>query len=88
MTATQLMVECSPWLRADGILSSVYIGSQCEPAHEELFSYKELVDLELESYTISGKIPERCLDEVEEFVRTLEELGDYARKQMEKLSNV
>jgi len=88
MTTTKLMVEVTPWFDEEGVFTSLYIGDACEPVYEGHTPYKELVDLELSSYTINGKIPEKHLDEVEEFVRTLEELGDYARKQMEKLSNV
>lgn len=83
----KLNVEVTPWFETKGVLTSLYIGDACEPVYEGLTPYKDLVKQNLFCYTrpLGDKIPPEHFDEVEEFVRELEKVAKYARRQMKKM---
>ena len=78
-------IDTSPWMDANGIESSVYLGDGCEPVYNSKLTYKELIDQELEAHTIFGKLTGNNIEYAEEFVIALEEAAAYARKRFEEL---
>lgn len=85
-------IDAAPWMDAEGVLASVWLGDACEPCYEQRVSFEELIDKELESYTIQGKLTnEHGYDSIgyaEEFVVALEEAAVRARALFEELKDV
>lgn len=82
-------IDASPWMDAEGVMSSVWLGDACEPCYENKKTYRELVKQELEAHTVHGKLTNEYghdnIATAEEFVIALEEAAKYARKKWEKL---
>lgn len=85
-------IDASPWMDADGVLTSVWIGDACEPCYEKHVSYEELIDKELEAYTVHGKLTREFgndnIGDAEKFVVAFEEAAKYARERFEDLKDV
>lgn len=82
----ELSVDVTPWLTEEGVLTSLYIGTGCEPITEEMIPYEKLVDQSFESYMVGDEILERDDADVLEFVEKLEEVAAYARQRFEELT--
>ena len=80
-------IDATPWIDETGIVTSVWLGDAGEPCFEATSSYEELVEKQLEAYTIYGKLTADSFDEVELFVKKLEEVAKYARKRFEELKD-
>ena len=80
-------IDASPWIDEKGVLTSIWLGDACEPSYEQLFTYDELVDKELESHTVHGRLIGDNIDAAELFVKKLEEVAKYARKRFEELKD-
>ena len=78
-------IDASPWMDANGIESSVYLGDGCEPVYNSKLTYKELIDQELEAHTICGKLTGNNIEYADKFVTALEEAVAYARIRFEEL---
>ena len=85
-------IDASPWMDAEGVMTSVWIGDACEPCYENRVSYEELVDKELEAHTVYGKLTNEYghdnIGSAEKFVIALEEAAVRARTLFEELKNV
>lgn len=85
-------IDASPWMDADGVLTSVWIGDACEPCYEQRVSYEELIQKELEGHTVHGRLTNEYghdnIGEAEKFVIALEEAAVRARALFEELQNV
>ena len=82
-------IDASPWMDAEGVMSSVWLGDACEPCYENKQSYEELINKELEAHTVHGKLTNEygCdnIGEAEKFVLALEQATTYARRRFEEL---
>ena len=83
MEKSYIEIDADPWLTCDGDIEiNVYFGEACEPNYISKVSLKELVDRELESYTIgdtkSEKIAEYHKEDVKRLLESLRELYYYA----------
>ena len=78
-------IDASPWMDETGVLTSVWIGDTCEECFEQLSTYEELVDKQLEAHTVYGKLTGDNADIAELFVKKLEEVVVYARQRFEEL---
>ena len=89
MEKSYIEIDADPWLTCDGDIEiNVYFGEACEPNYISKVSLKELVDRELESYTIgvipgdgdtkSGSIAEYHKEDVKRLLESLRELYYYA----------
>lgn len=82
---TYIEIDASPWMDETGVLTSVWLGDACEECFEQLSTYEELVDKQLEAHTVRDKLFEDNADMAELFVKKLEEVAVYARKRFEEL---
>lgn len=83
---SKIDIGMTPWLSEDGVLSSLWFGTNGEPAYEETVPYEQLVDQTLESYTFRSVIRKIDYEDAEAFVKGLEAAAIYARAQLEKMS--
>jgi hypothetical protein len=85
-------IDASPWMDANGVLSSVWFGDACEPCYEKLETYEELIKKELESHTVRGRLTNEYghdnIGAAEKFVIALEEAAVHARALFEELQDV
>lgn len=85
-------IDANAWMDAEGVLTSVWLGETCEPCYEERVSFEELVDKELESHTVHGRLTNEYghdnIGSAEKFVIALEEAAVRARALFEDLKNV
>ena len=85
-------IDASPWMDADGVLTSVWIGDACEPCYENKQTYEELITKELEAHTVHGRLTNKYghdnIREAEKFVVALETAAERARALFENLKNV
>ena len=77
-------IDASPWMSSSGIEVVVYLGDGCEPVYKSSSTYKKLIDEEIESHTICGKLTDENTQRAEDFVVALEEAAVYARKRFEE----
>jgi hypothetical protein len=76
-------IEVSPWLNEEGLEVSLY--TRDSDIETELnFTLEELVDNEINAYTIDGKLQEPWL--LEGLIKYLEDVTDYAKKRIKELS--
>ena len=76
-------IEVSPWLNEEGLEVSLY--TRDSDIETELnFTLEELVDNEINAYTIDGKLQEPWL--LEGLLKYLEDVTDYAKKRIKELS--
>ena len=80
-------IDATPWIGETGIVTSVWLGDAGEPCFEVTSSYEELVEKQLSAYTVYDKLTADSVDEVELFVKKLEEVAKYARKRFEELKD-
>ena len=76
-------IDAAPWITGDGFVEVlVYIGDTCEPCYTEKKSFKELIDQELNSYTIpySDQIVPSHFEDVEKLLKNLKSAYKYAKK--------
>jgi len=82
-TKTYIEIDAAPWITQDGFVEvGVYLGDACEPSYIEKKSIKELIDQELNSYTVPGSdqiVPIHFKD-VEELLKNLKSAYKYAKK--------
>lgn len=84
MSKVYIEIDATPWMEADGISTSVFIGDGCEAAYESKHTYEELINQELEAHTVFGKLTDYA-DDAERFVIALEEAAKHARTRFEEL---
>jgi len=87
-TKSYIEVDASPWLTQDGFVEvGVYIGDACEPCYSEKTSFKELIDQDLNSYTVpfSEKIVEHHFEDVKELLENLKSAYKYAKKRAKEM---
>jgi hypothetical protein len=82
---TKIDIDVSPWLDEEGVISSLYFGNACEPAHEEILPYEQLIDRALESFTVRDVIRDVDYADAEAFVKALEQAAAYARTKLESM---
>jgi hypothetical protein len=75
--------DVSPWLDKEGLTVYWFAGESYEALGVH-FSLEELIDRELESYTIAGKLIDPR--EVHGFVKSLRKAFKYAEKRVKELS--
>lgn len=80
-------IDASPWMDANGVTTSVFLGDAGEPSYENIFTFKELIDRELDAHTIHGKLTGDNVGYAEELVIALEEAAKYARTRFEELKD-
>ena len=84
-------IDASPWMDAEGVLTSVWLGDACEPCFEHRETYEQLIDKELESHTVGGKLTNEYghdnIGEAEKFVKALIQASMYARKRFDELQD-
>lgn len=84
-------IDVSPWMDAEGVLTSVWLGDAGEPCYEERKTYEELITQELESHTVreilTNKHGHDNIGSAEKFVVALEEAAVFARKRFEELQD-
>ena len=88
MGKVYIEIDASPWMDETGVLTSVWLGDACEECYERLSTYEELVEKNLEAYTVYNKLIGDNADEAELFVKKLEEVAVFARKRFEELKDV
>ena len=76
-------IEVSPWLNEDGLAMNLYAGDS-DIETELKFTLEELVDNEINAYTVDGKLREPWL--LEGLIKYLEDVTDYAKKRIKELS--
>lgn len=85
-------VDVSPWMDAEGVLTTVWLGEVGEPCYEERVTYKELITQELTSHTVRDRLTNEYghdnIGAAEKFVIALEEAAVYARTLFEELQEV
>ena len=76
-------IEVSPWLNEEGLEVSLY--TRDSDIETELnFTLEELVDNEINAYTLDGKLQEPWL--LEGLIKYLEDVTDYAKKRIQEVS--
>jgi hypothetical protein len=84
-------IEASPWMDEDGVTTTVFIGDAGEPCYEESFTFKELIDKELEAHTVRGKLTNEYghnnIDRAMDFVIALQKAAKYAEKRFVELND-
>lgn len=84
-------IDAGAWLDATGVETTVYLGDASDPVYIKKETYEELIDLELNAHTVSGKLTrDKYFDNIakaEDFVCILEEAAKYARKRFEELKS-
>lgn len=82
-------IDASPWLTRDGYVEvGVYLGEgACEPCHIDKVSLLDLIDKDLQSYTVpyNENIHERHFEDVEELLKSLKKAYKYAKKRAKEL---
>lgn len=88
MNKTYIEIDAAPWITQDGFVEvCVYIGDTCEPCYIEKKSFKELIDLELNGYTVpySDKIVPQHFEDVEKLLKNLKSAYKYAKKRAKEM---
>lgn len=80
-------LDVDSWIDCDGVVSTVWMGETDDPTVQVRTLWYDLVDKEIESYTVHGKIAEVHMGEAKEFIRSLQEVAQYAQKRLEELSD-
>lgn len=88
-TKTYVEIDASPWLTRDGHIEvSVYLGEgACEPCYIDKMSLTQLIDQELNSYTIpySKEIVPSHFEDVEDLLKNLKAAYKYAKKRAKEM---
>jgi hypothetical protein len=79
-------IDVSPWLDSEGnIETDLFIGDSCESVCSKKTSLIDLIDRELESFTIYNKIDERHYKDVESLVNNLKKAYNHATTRAKEL---
>lgn len=78
-------IDASPWMHSEGITVSLFLGDASESCYEEEFTYEDLIQKELETHSVCGKIFLNYAEEAEEFILKLEDAAKYARALFTKM---
>ena len=82
-------IDAGTWLDATGVETTVYLGDACDPCYKNKESYEELIDKELETHTVRGKLTNQYghdnIGKAEKFVDALIDAATYARERFEEL---
>lgn len=83
----ELEVDYTTWLVPEGILKSIYVGDHCEPEWEEVHTWKELIDSNLESCKVPGvdKFAEYHKEDIASLIEGLEQASEYIKAQVEEI---
>ena len=76
-------IEVSPWLNEDGLVVNLY-ARDSDIETELNFTLEELVDNEINAYTIDGKLREPEL--LDGLIKYLEDVTEYAKRQVKEHS--
>jgi hypothetical protein len=76
-------IEVSPWLNEDGLVVNLYAGDS-DIETELNFTLEELVDNEINAYTVDGKLREPEL--LDGLIKYLEDVTEYAKRQVKEHS--
>jgi hypothetical protein len=76
-------IQVSPWLNEDGLVVNLYAGDS-DIETELKFTLEELVDNEINAYTVDGKLREPWL--LDGVIQSLEKATQHAKKQVKELS--
>jgi hypothetical protein len=76
-------IEVSPWLNEDGLVVNLY-ARDSDIETELNFTLEELVDNEINAYTIDGKLQEPWL--LDGLIKYLEDVTEYAKRQVKEHS--
>jgi hypothetical protein len=76
-------IQVSPWLNEDGLVVNLYAGDS-DIETELNFTLEELVDNEINAYTIDGKLREPWL--LDDVIKCLENVTQHAKKRVKELS--
>ena len=77
-------IEVSPWLNEDGLVVNLY-ARDSDIETELNFTLEELVDNEIDAYTIDGKLREPWL--LDGVIQSLEKATQHAKKRVKELSH-
>ena len=83
MKAITIEFDVSPWLDEEGLTVCLFAGASDEALGVN-FSLEELIDRELESHTVQGKLLDT--DAAKGFVKSLRKAFKYAEKRVKELS--
>ena len=83
MKSITVEFDVSPWLDEDGFTVCLFAGASDEALGIN-FSLEELIDREIEAYTVAGKIIDHR--ELQGFVKSLRKAFKYAEKRVKELS--
>ena len=72
-------IEVSPWLNEEGLYVNLYT-SDSGIETELNFTLQQLVDNEIDAYTVAGKLQEPWL--LDGFIEYLEDVAEYAKKRV------
>jgi hypothetical protein len=76
-------IEVSPWLNEDGLVVNLY-ARDSDIETELNFTLEELVDNEINAYTVDGKLQEPWL--LDGLIKYLEDVTEYAKRQVKEHS--
>jgi hypothetical protein len=76
-------IEVSPWLNEDGLVVNLY-ARDSDIETELNFTLEELVDNEINAYTVDGKLQEPEL--LDGLIKYLEDVTEYAKRQVKEHS--
>ena len=76
-------IEVSPWLNEEGLYVNLYT-SDSGIETDLNFTLQELVDNEINAYTVDGKLQEPWL--LDGFIQHLEDVAEYAKKRVKEHS--
>ena len=83
MKAITVEFDVSPWLDEDGFTVCLFAG-ESDNAIDVPFTLEELIDKEIESHTVQGKLLDT--DAAKGFVKSLRNAFKYAEKRVKELS--
>lgn len=79
-------IDASPWLNSEcNIETDVYIGNSCDPVYSNKTSLIDLIDRELESFTVYNKFDERDYKYVESLLTNLKNAYNHAMTRAKEL---
>ena len=83
MKAITIDFDVSPWLDEEGLTVCIFAG-EADTSIDVPFTLEELIDKEIESHTVAGKLIEPCI--LDAFVKSLRKAFKYAEKRVKELS--
>ena len=83
MNKMTIEIQVSPWLTEEGLHINLYAGDS-DIETELKFTLEELVDNEINAYTVDGKLRETEL--LDGLIKYLEDVTEYAKRQVKEHS--